>query len=51
MLFHERDRVADLLGGIVLYVIFPVAQRSGQLEDRDPVFFFQTAGNDTVAKQ
>ena len=51
LFFDEGDGVADLLGGILLHIVLPVAQRGGQLENRNTILQLQPLGDDAVAHQ
>ena len=51
VLLDEGNGIADLLGGVLLHVLFPVAQRGGQLEAGNAVLQLQALGDNAVAHQ
>ena len=48
---NKGNGIADLLGGVLLHVLFPVAQRGCQLEAGNAVLQLQPLGDNAVAHQ
>ena len=51
LFLNEGDGVADLLSGVLLHIVLPVAQGRCQLEHRNTILQLQPLGDDAVAHQ